>query len=167
MATAHRCPVACLWIAVCGRKLICLVPIEHWQSAQQRCPHIKRKLCTHNCFGGAIPTLTSAGHVPNNLFMTLKAEAFLISLAGVERIAVWVRRQDCPLDCIAFPIGVGGSNNFNGPSWPWLALRARLWAKNHFLINTEVKVGVFLLASGTAWLLPLCRCYVCVKLPSW
>lgn len=38
--------------------------------------------------GGAIPTLTSAGHVPSNLFITLKAEALLISLAGVEHIAV-------------------------------------------------------------------------------
>lgn len=54
----------------------------------------------------AIPTLVSAGRVPSNLFVSLKAQALLISLAGVGHIAVWMRRQDWPLtvDCSALLI---------------------------------------------------------------
>lgn len=46
---------------------------------------------------GAIPTLARAGCVTSNLFASLKAQALLISLGGVEYVAVWMRRgQDCP-----------------------------------------------------------------------
>lgn len=45
---------------------------------------------------GAVPTLASAGYVASNLFISLKAETPLISLAGV----VWMRRQACPLTVV-------------------------------------------------------------------
>lgn len=40
----------------------------------------------------AIPTLARAGCVTSNLFSSLKAQALLVSLAGVEYVAVWMRR---------------------------------------------------------------------------
>lgn len=47
---------------------------------------------------GVIPTLASAGCVTSNLFISLKVQALLISLAGVGHIAVGKRRrQYCPL----------------------------------------------------------------------
>ena len=102
--------MACLQRALCEGKPIRLPLFQLWLWAQQRCPLLmfKGDFAPTTALVGAIPTLASAGCVTSNLFISLKAQAILISLAGVEHIAVWMRRrQDCPLtvDCTTLQIG--------------------------------------------------------------
>lgn len=54
---------------------------------------------------GAIPTLAGAGRVTSNLFISLKTQGLLISLAGVGHAAVWTKLPSDCSDCSALQIG--------------------------------------------------------------